>query len=122
MFYLIFVFFFFILYIKYNWIQLYINTYKYILNFNNFLINSDYLLYNNFNNYITNYNSVFYFNLNSFYQFTLSNDLFFLKEIYINNIIVNSNSFGIYNFDNLIFLLFYNIQLILYLILILIIF
>lgn len=65
---------------------------------------------------------MFYFNLNSFYQFTLSNDLFFLKEIYINNIIVNSNSFGIYNFDNLIFLLFYNIQLILYLILILIIF
>ena len=65
---------------------------------------------------------MFYFNLHSFYQFTLSNDLFFLKEIYINHIIVISNSFGIYNFDNLIFLLFYNIQLILYLMLILIIF
>lgn len=115
-------FFFFILYIKYNWIQLYINTHKYILDFNNFLLNSDYLLHNNFNNYIINYNSAFYFNLNSFYQFTLFNNLFFLKEIYINNIIVDCNSFGIYNFDNLIFLLFYNIQLILYLILILIIF
>lgn len=80
------------------------------------------MLHNNFNNYIINYNSTFYFNLNSFYQFTLFNNLFFLKEIYINNIIVDCNSFGIYNFDNLIFLLFYNIQLILYLILILIIF
>lgn len=113
-------FFYFLLYIQYNWVQLYMNVHITILNFNNFLINSDYLLYNNFINYINNNNSFFNFNLNSFYQFTINNNLFFLKEIFINNIIVNKSSLGIYNFDNIIFLLFYNIQIILYLILILI--
>lgn len=112
-------FIYFILYIKYNWIQIYFNTHNFAIYLNNFLINSDYLIHNNSNTYKYNYNSIFNFNLNNFYFTDNKNNLFFLKEMYTNNIVYNNTSYSSYNFENFILLLFYNINILFYLIVVL---
>ena len=109
-------FIYFLLYVKYNWAQLYFNSSNYNNFYNNFLVNSDYLLCDNNINYLYNYISTFVFDLNNFYFINNKNDFFFLKEVYVNNIIVQNNSYSYYNFDHLILLLFYNINILFYLI------
>jgi hypothetical protein len=112
-------FFYFILYIKYNYAQLYYNI-DLLCSFNMYTVNSDYIYTNSVTNNNFNQNSIFNFILFNFNQNQSFNDFYFYKVIHINNILISNSILGYYNFENFISLLFYNVHIIYYMIIILV--
>lgn len=101
-------FLYFVIYIKYNFIQIYSNIDLFQNSFNYFLLNSNFVLLANTVNNSYNYISIFVYDLLNFHFINNFNDFFFINNLQINNIVYNENSFIYYNIDD------YNISLLLY--------
>lgn len=97
--------------------QLYFDS-NFLEDYNKYIINSDYIYLNSWVITNLNYNSIFNFILYNFNQKQDFNDFYSIKTVYTNNILITNFILGHYSFDNLINLLFFNIHIIYYLIIV----
>ena len=115
-----FIFFCFILSIYFNPYYIY-DFLENNVYYNYFFLNCDYTYVMSKVNYFNNYLSFFNLNLNNFYFSNNFNSFYFKKSIIINNILYTKNSFCLYDINNFIHLNMYDINIIFYLIIFLVI-
>lgn len=106
----------FIFLIKYDNYQLYTKISSSI-NHTNYILNNNYIIIDNTPTYIINYLNLLTINLQNFFYKVYENNFFFIKPIYINNIVLNYFSYIYYNIDNPLIYILYNIHIIIILIL-----